>query len=120
MAVENPSGFTEYFLYPCVRKEPQILVDTTALLNKIEDIIHKFAPFPEGTSLPSWDVIYMYPSINSEMGISSCKRDLDIRTTFSTSTECLLEAIKITLGCNHIKLSTVWSTIIFRRLNVSL
>ena len=33
MAVENLSAFTEYFLYPCVRKEPQILLDTTALLN---------------------------------------------------------------------------------------
>ena len=33
-AVENLSAFTEYFLYPCVRKEPQILLDTTALLKK--------------------------------------------------------------------------------------
>ena len=100
-AVENLSAFTEYFLYPCVRKEPQILLDTTALLNKIEDINHKFAPFPEGTLLVSWDVISMYPSINNEMGISACKRALDKRTTLSPSTECFLEAIKITLDCNN-------------------
>ena len=100
-AVENLSGFTEYFLYPCARKEPQILLDTTALLNKIDDINHKFAPFPEGTLLVSWDVISMYPSINNEMGISACKRALDKRTTLSPSTECLLEAIKITLDCNN-------------------
>ena len=25
-AVENLSAFTEYFLYPCVRKEPQVLI----------------------------------------------------------------------------------------------
>ena len=81
MAVDNLSAFTEYFLYPCVTKEPQILSDTTALLNKIEDINHKFAPFPEGTLPVSWDVISMYPSINNEMGISACKRALDKRTT---------------------------------------
>ena len=43
----------------------------------------------------------MYPSINNEMGISACKRALDKRTTLSPSTECLLEAIKITLDCNN-------------------
>ena len=74
MAVENLSAFTEFFLYPCVRKEPQILLDTTALLNKIEDINYKFAPFPKGTLLVSWDVMFMYPSINNEMGISACKK----------------------------------------------
>ena len=42
------------------------LLDNTALLNKIEDINHKFAPFPEGTLLVSCEVISMYPSINNE------------------------------------------------------
>ena len=101
MAVETLAAFTEYFLYPCVRKELQILLDTTALLNRIEDINHKFAPFSEGTLLVSWDVISMYPSINNEMGISACKRALDERIALSLSTECLLEAIKITLDCNN-------------------
>ena len=71
------------------------------MLNKIEEINHKLAPFPEGTLLVSWDVISMYPSINNEMGISACKRALDERTTLSPSTECLLEAIKIALDCNN-------------------
>ena len=101
MAVGNLSGLTEYFLYPCVRKEPKILLDTTALLNKIKDINHKFAPFPEGTLLVSWDVISMHPSINNEMAISACKRALDKRTTFSPSTECLLKAITIMLDYNN-------------------
>ena len=47
-AVENLSLFTEYFLHPCVKKEPQILTDTTALLNKIADINNKFSPFSAG------------------------------------------------------------------------
>ena len=48
----------------------------------------------------------MYPSINNEMGISAWKRALDKRTTLSPSTECLLEAIKITLDCNNITTKT--------------
>ena len=44
-AVEHLSLFTEYFLHPCVKKEPQILIDTTALLNKITDINNKFSPY---------------------------------------------------------------------------
>ena len=51
--------------------------------------------------LVSWDVISMYPNINNEMGIPACKRALDKSTTLSPSTECLLEAIKITLDCNN-------------------
>ena len=100
-AVENLSAFTEYFLYPCVRKEPQILLDTTALLNTIENINRKFGPFPEGTLLVSWNAISRYPNINNEMGISARKKALDKRTTLSPSTECLLEAIKIRLNCNN-------------------
>ena len=99
--IENLSVFTEYFLHPCINKEPQILADTTALLKKVEDINHRFSPFPAGTLLVSWDVISMYPSIDNEVGLSSCKAALNRREKFSPSTDCLLEAIKITLECNN-------------------
>ena len=55
-AVENLSLFTEYFLHHCVKKEPLILIDRTALLNKIADINNKFSPFPTGPLLVSGDV----------------------------------------------------------------
>ena len=100
-AVENLSLFTEYFLHPCVKKEPQILIDTTALLNKIADINNKFSPFPAGALLVSWDVIFMYPSIDNKEGLTACKKALDSREKLSPSTECLLEAIKITLEYNN-------------------
>ena len=38
-------------LHPCIKKEPQILIDTTALLNKVTEINYKFSPFPAGTLL---------------------------------------------------------------------
>ena len=100
-AVKNLSLFTEYFLHPCVKKEPQILIDTTALLKKVEDINHRFSPFPAGTLLVSWDVISMYPSIDNKVGLDACKAALDCREKLSLSTDCLLEAIKITLECNN-------------------
>ena len=99
-AVENLL-FTEYFLHPCVKKEPQTLTDTTALLNKVTEINNKFSPFLAGTLLVSWDVISMYPSIDNEVGLAACKEALDHREHTSPSTECLLEAIKITLECNN-------------------
>ena len=100
-AVENLSLFTEYLLHPCVKKEPQILIDTTALLNKVTEINNKFSPFPAGTLLVSWDVISMYPSIDNKVGLAACKEALDRREHTSPSTECLLEVIKITLECNN-------------------
>ena len=100
-AVENLSLFTEYFLHPCFNKEPQILIDTTALLNKVIEINNKFSPFPAGTLLVSWVVISMYPSIDNKVGVAACKEALDHREHTFPSTECLLEAIKITLECNN-------------------
>ena len=77
-AVEKLAAFTEYFL-PCLKKEPQILIDTMALLNKIQ-VDNRFAPFPQGTLLVSLDVIAMYPSIDNEAGLSAWKKALDSRS----------------------------------------
>ena len=86
-AVENLSLFTEYFLHPCVKKEPEKLIDTTALLNKVTEINNKFSPFPASTLLVSWDVISMYPSIDNKVGLAACKEALDRREHTSPSTE---------------------------------
>ena len=60
-----------------------------------------FSPFPAGTLSVSWDVISMYPSIDNEVELGSCKAALDRRDKLSASTDCLLEAIKTTLECNN-------------------
>ena len=80
----------QYFSHPCIKKEPQILVDITALLKTVEDINGGFSPFPAGMLLVSWDVISMYPSIDNEMGLSSHKAALNRREKLSPSTDCLL------------------------------
>ena len=43
----------------------------------------------------------MYPSIDNKVGLAACKEALDHGEHTSPSTECLLEAIKITLECNN-------------------
>ena len=54
-----------------------------------------------GILLVSWDVISMYPSIDNEVGLGTCKAALDRRDKLPPSTDSLLEAIKITLKCNN-------------------
>ena len=99
--VGDLSLFTEHFLHPCEEKEPQIPIDTTALLSRITDINNKFSPFSAGSLLFSWDVISMYLSIDNEVGLAARKEALERREKLSPSTESLLEAIKITLECNN-------------------
>ena len=81
--VEHLFWFTEYFVHPCIKKEPQILLDTTALLKRVEDIDRRFSLFPAGTLLVSWDVVSMYPSIDNEVRLSSCKAALNRREKLS-------------------------------------
>ena len=68
---------------------------------KVKDINRRFSLFPAGTLLVSCDVISMYPSIDNEVWSGACKAALDCRDKLSLSTDCLLEAIKITLEGNN-------------------
>ena len=43
----------------------------------------------------------MYPSIDNEVDLAACKEASDRREKLSPSTECLFEAIKITLEFNN-------------------
>ena len=43
----------------------------------------------------------MYPSTDNEVCLPACKEALDCGEKLPPSTECLLEAIKITLECNN-------------------
>ena len=43
----------------------------------------------------------MYPSIDNKLGLEACRDALNTRSKMKPSTECILEAIKITLECNN-------------------
>ena len=63
-AIGNLSAFTEFHLRPLARKQPSFVRDTTDLLNRIQEL-NKPGPFAEGTFLVSWDVVSMFPNINT-------------------------------------------------------
>ena len=56
---------------------------------------------PEEVLLVSWDIEVMYPSIDNKLGLEACRDALNTRSEMKPSTECILEAIKITLECNN-------------------
>ena len=43
----------------------------------------------------------MYPSIDNKIGLQACRKILDSREVLKPSTDCLLDAIKITLDNNN-------------------
>ena len=59
----------------------------------------------EEVLLVSWDIKAMYPSIDNKLGLEACRDALNTRPEMKPSTECLLEAIKITLECNNSKIN---------------
>ena len=71
-AIANLSAFTECHLQPLARKQPSFVKDTTALLNRIQEL-NKEGPFPEGTLLVSWDVVPVFPNIDNELGLGAVK-----------------------------------------------
>ena len=51
----------------------------------------------EDILLVLWDIEAMYPSTDNKLGLEACRDALSTRPEMKPSTECLLEAIKITL-----------------------
>ena len=95
-AIENLSAFTEFYLKPLAQGSPSFVKDTTHLLQKIEDL-NKMGPFPKESLLVSWDVIAMFPNIDNHLGITAITEALNSRTTNFPSTDCIVEAVKISL-----------------------
>ena len=51
----------------------------------------------EEVLLVSWDTEVIYLSTDNKVGLEACKDVLNARSEMKPSTECLLEAIKLTL-----------------------
>ena len=100
-AVSNLSAFKERFLGPLSRSKKPLLVDTTDFLNLIEHLNTSFSPIPEHVILVTWDIEAMYPSKDNKIGLQACRKILDSREVLKPSTDCLLDAIRITLDNNN-------------------
>ena len=92
------SAFTERFLGPLSHSQKSLLVDTTDFLILIEHLNTSFSPIPEQVT---WDIEAMYPGIDNKIGLRACRKILDSREVLKPSTDCLLDAIKITLDNNN-------------------
>ena len=97
-AVSNLSAFMERFLGPLSRSQKPLLVDTTDFLNLIEHLNTSFSLIPEHVILVTWDIEAMYPSIDNKLDFKLAGKYLTLERP---STDCLLDAIKITLDNNN-------------------
>ncbi len=55
---------------------------------------------PKPLILCSWDIEAMYPNITNDLGLTACRQLLDRRENLDPSTNCIMEAIQITLEEN--------------------
>ena len=99
---ERLSQWLEFYLKPLMDMLPYRLQDTSHFLRNIG----KFNEVREEQESPpniihcSWDIVSMFPNINNELGITSCKEILNNRDSKFPSTECILDALSITLEEN--------------------
>ena len=67
----------------------------------LQDINKRFGPIPDHFLLVSWDIVAMYPSINNALGMEACRKALDKREKLKPSTDCIMEAMELTLENNN-------------------
>ena len=58
---------------------------------------------PNNIILCSWDIEAMYPNITNDLGLTACKELLNKRDILEPSTDCIIDAIQITLEENIAK-----------------
>ena len=98
-AIENLSRFIEKLCAPLVVTIPTRIKDTSHLLEIIDQL--NTSNLPENTTLVSFDIINMFPSIDNTKGMAAVKEALNSRNTKMPSTECILEGLHICLFNNN-------------------
>ena len=101
--IENLSAFTAYELNTCVEALEYRLKDTNNFILQLDDINAN----PDSYNIDhanvihaTWDVIDMFNSIPQDMALEQCREHLNKRIAPAISTECIAEAIDITLKNN--------------------
>jgi hypothetical protein len=79
---------------------PYCLKDTNELLQKINLLNDSSKLAGKTVYHVTFDVVNMFPSISKEIGLPACREFLDKRTTKLFSTDCVIDAIEITLDNN--------------------
>ena len=106
---ENLSEWIEYYLNPLMEKIPHRLEDSSHFLRLIENYNKQRAG--EATPPPvihaTWDIEAMFPNISNDLGLRACRRFLDKRDVLFPSTNCLIDAIQLTLEENIAKFDNI-------------
>ena len=99
---ERLSSWFEYHLKPLMKKLPYRLDDTSHFLRKLIEYNNTSATQEDNPKmiLCSWDIEAMYPNITNDLGLTACRELLKNRDHPEPSTECIVEAVKITLEEN--------------------
>ena len=96
--IKNISALTAYEL--CKVPLPYCLKDTNHLLRKIHDLNCSNVLKNKDIIHVTFDVAAMFPSISKSFGLEQCKIHLDQRENKLFSTQCILDALEITLDNN--------------------
>ena len=85
-----------------MKKLPYRLEDTSHFIRKVMQYNEKRLgeEDPAPIILCSWDIEAMYPNITNELGLTACRELLDKRDLLEPSTDCIVDAIQITLEEN--------------------
>ena len=84
---------------------PYRLEDTSHFIRKVLIYNEKASTenTPNNIILCSWDIEAMYPNITNDLGLTACKELLNKRDILEPSTDCIIDAIQITLQENIAK-----------------
>ena len=105
---ENLSAFTSIFLKPCRKELGHCILDINDLLRRL-DTVNELGTFKDkNLIMVSFDVVNMFPSIPKELGIEECRKKLNEREDQSVPTECIIDALSITLDYNLSQFDSMW------------
>ncbi|KAL5258256.1 hypothetical protein ACHWQZ_G013033 [Mnemiopsis leidyi] len=79
---------------------PHCLKDSNELLNKINQLNESGTLSGKRIYHVTFDVVNMFPSISKEIGLPACRDHLEKRQVKLFSTDCVMEALEITLDNN--------------------
>lgn len=98
--IENLSKLTAFELNKCLPNLKHVIKDGNEFLRMIDELNENdFVGKNPDIIHVSWDVEAMFPSIPKDMGLAECKAQLGTRED-GLSTDCVMEALKITLENN--------------------
>ena len=91
---------------------PYQVIDTKEFLQKIDTINSTLAPLPDTACFAVCDVVSLYPNVNNNMGIPATEELLlEHPTPLTVPTNCIMEALSISLDNNAAQFTDANSTI---------